>query len=96
MHSLPAGQVETHHAREGHNTDGEQPVSRQPARSEDGGDRPLGEQRKLGDAEKYAIRGTRWAAGRPYASLLVCLGLIAVQVVTWAPLFVLVQFHTTK
>lgn len=34
-------------------------------------------------------RGTRWAAGRPYASLLVCLGLAAVQLVAWPILFLL-------
>jgi hypothetical protein len=42
-------------------------------------------------------RGTRWAAGRPYASLLVCVGLIAVQVATWGPLFVLgVRYHQNE
>lgn len=34
-------------------------------------------------------RGTRWTARRPYASLLVCLGLAAVQLVAWPLLFLL-------
>lgn len=34
-------------------------------------------------------RGAAWAAGRKYASLLVCLGLIGTQVVAWPVLFVL-------
>ena len=39
-------------------------------------------------------RGTRWATGRPYASLLVCLGLIALQVIGWAPLvWLAVEYH---
>jgi hypothetical protein len=39
-------------------------------------------------------RGTGWAAGRPYASLLVCVALIATQVITWPPLFLLgVRYH---
>jgi len=39
-------------------------------------------------------RGTAWAAGRPYASLLVCLGLIGMQVISWPPLFLLgVTYH---
>jgi hypothetical protein len=42
-------------------------------------------------------RGARWAAGRPYASLLVCVGLIAIQVTTWGPLFVLgVKYHQNE
>lgn len=42
-------------------------------------------------------RGARWAAGRPYASLLVCVGLIAVQVITWGPLFLLgVKYHRNE
>jgi hypothetical protein len=39
-------------------------------------------------------RGTRWAAGRPWASLLVCLGLVTLQVIGWLPLFLLgVRYH---
>jgi hypothetical protein len=34
-------------------------------------------------------RGTRWAVGRPYAPLLVCLGFAAVQLVAWPLLFLL-------
>jgi hypothetical protein len=34
-------------------------------------------------------RGAGWAAGRPYASLLVCLAFATVQLVTWPILFLL-------
>ena len=41
------------------------------------------------DEADTAIRGARWAEGRPYAPLLVCAVLAGVQVISWPVLFVI-------
>lgn len=39
------------------------------------------------EAADRTIRGARWAEGRPYAPLLVCGALVALQVLSWPILF---------
>lgn len=44
-----------------------------------------------GPADPPHQRGPRWAEGRPYAALLFCLTLFALQVATWMLLFVVLM-----